>query len=135
MPEWLFATLFVGIAALVVGTIAWRNTAREIARTAARRANPTKEEFMAMMTPDVSEQTALFLWDRAVGGLPSSLTPHPEDNLAESMAIDEEEWSIDWPADYARLNGFHESNLAEWPDGWKPTLRNLGKWLDMSLVI
>lgn len=131
MPEWLLATLFVGIAALVVGTIAWRSTARQIARTAASRPNPTKEEYLSMMAPDVTGETAVFLWDTAIGYLEPSLTPHPDDDLAK-LPIFDDDWSIDWPADYARLNGFHESNLAEWPEGWKPTLRNLGKWLDMS---
>ena len=133
MPEWLFATLFVGIAALVVGTIAWRNTARQIARTAARRPNPTKDEFLSMMAPDVTRETALFLWDTAIGYLEPSLTPHPDDDLTKLPILDDD-WSIDWPGDYACLNGFHESNLAEWPEGWPPTLRNLGKWLDMSPV-
>lgn len=133
MPEWLFATLFVGLAALVVGMIASRKTARQIAHTAASRPNPTKEEFLSMMAPDVTRETALFLWDTAIEYLEPSLTPHPDDDLARLPILDDD-WSIDWPADYARLNEFHESNLAEWPEGWPPTLRNLGKWLDMSPV-
>lgn len=132
IPEWLAGTLFVVGFLLIIGAVAWRNTARQIERTEAKRKSPTRDEFLQMMSGDVSEETALFLWDAATETMPVSITPHPDDDLAKDLPIADEDWSIHWSSEYAELNGFHASNLADWPEGWKPTLRNFGKWLDMS---
>lgn len=132
IPEWLAMTLFVGGFLAIIGAIAWRNSSRQIKRTKARRPSPTRDQFMLMMEPEVTEQTATFLWDTAIVYVEPWLTPHPDDDLSRDLPIADEDWSIDWPREYAELAGFHESNLAEWPEGWAPTLRNLGKWLDMS---
>ena len=132
MPDWLFATLFAAGLLLVVGAFAWRNTARRIARTSARRPSPTRAEFLALMSGEISERTAQFLWDAATDTLPASLTPHPDDHLARDLPIAEEDWSIHWPKEYAAQTGLDAEELAEWPEGWEPTVRNFGKWLDMA---
>ena len=132
IPEWLAGTLFVGGFLLIVGAIAWRNTSRKIARTKAKRPSPTREEFIAMMKNDVSESTAEFLWDSAMENIEPWLAPHPDDDLVKDLPIAEEDWSMEWPRAYAERAGFHESNLADWPEDWPPTLRNFGKWLDRS---
>ncbi|MBX7532876.1 hypothetical protein K3165_08075 [Qipengyuania sp. 1XM1-15A] len=132
IPEWLAGTLFVVGFLLIVGAVAWRNTARQIARTEAKRVSPTRDQFIAMMAPDVSGETACFLWDTAIEYLEPRLAPHPDDDLAKDLPIADEDWSIYWPDEYAEMKGFNASNLADWPDDWPPTLRNFGKWLDMS---
>ncbi|QZD91499.1 hypothetical protein K3162_07915 [Qipengyuania xiapuensis] len=132
LPEWLAGTLFAVGFIVILGAFAWRNTSRKIARTKAKRPSPTREEFIAMMAPDVSGKTACFLWDTAIEYLEPRLAPHPDDDLAKDLPIADEDWSMYWPSEYAELNGFHESNLADWPEEWPPTLRNFGKWLDRS---
>ncbi|MGZ3257371.1 MAG: hypothetical protein ACXU68_11445, partial [Croceibacterium sp.] len=62
MPDWLvpslLATAFVG----VLFAKAHRKTQRMVARTRARRANPTQDEFIAMLSHDVNPETAEFVW-------------------------------------------------------------------------
>lgn len=134
LPEWLFATLFAGLGFAIIAVAAWRNTHRQISQTLGRRPSPTKEEFLAEMSRSTSPEAAEFLWSNAIAGLDlfdSGLTPHPDDDLAEDLPIDEDEWSMDWPGAWAKLQGWTESDIPDWPDSWPPTLRNYGRWLDM----
>ena len=132
IPEWLFQLLFVTAFIAIVGAVAWRNTSRQIAGTRAKRPSPSREEFLDMMVPEVSRGSAEFLWDTAVEYLQPRLTPHPDDDLAKDLPIADEDWSMHWPRDYAELHGVDYSDMADWPEGWAPTLRNYGKWLDLS---
>ncbi len=133
LPEWLFATLFVIIGVTIAFAFAWRNTKRQVAATNARRPNPTRQDFMALMASDVSEETSEFLWETASFYCHDlGLTPHPDDDLLKDLPIDEDDISMDWPRDFAKRKGFHESNLPDWPDHWSLTLRNFGRWLDMG---
>lgn len=132
MPDWLFATLFVASGVGIMLAIAWRNTNRRLAATAARRPNPTRVEFLKAMQADVSPAAAEFLWETALPYLEPRLTPHPEDDLVQDLAINADDVSMDWPRDFARRQGFHDSNLPDWPEGWPLTIRNYGRWLDMG---
>ena len=135
IPEWLVATLFVMAGLVVIFGIAWRNTKRQVENTAERRRNLTQEQFIGLMRADVSENAARFLWQTAlpyVDGLTPPLTPHPEDDLARDLPIDDEDWSIDWPREWADRHGFNESKLHDWPEGWPITVRNYGRWLDLG---
>lgn len=133
LPEWLVVSLFViiGLAVwLLVGSI---GHARMVRRTAAKRANPTREEFLAEMERSGSSADAAeFLWETALFYVQPNLTPHPDDELGEDLFIDDGDWSMDWPRDFAERKGFHKSNLPDWPEGWRVTLRNYGRWLDMG---
>lgn len=134
LPEWLFAILFVTIGVAIVFGFAWRNTRRQIASTVARRPNPPRQEFMVLMASDVSEETSSFLWETALFYCQGrGLTPHPDDDLLKDLPIDDDDISLDWPRDFAKRKGFHESNLPDWPEGCPVTLRNYGRWLDMYL--
>ena len=87
------------------------------------------------MSPDVSGEASEFLWEIALSyleGWPWNLAPHPDDDLSKDLPVDEEDWSMDWPREWAERKGFHVSNLADWPEDWLPTIRNYGRWLDMS---
>ncbi len=132
IPEWLAQLLFVGIALVVLYGFAWRSIAKQIQRTSGRRPSPSREQFITMMSPDVTCTTAEFLWDICQFYLEPHLTPHPDDDLAIDLPIDEDDWSMDWPRQFAARHDFHESNLADWPEGWVPTIRNYGRWLDMA---
>lgn len=86
------------------------------------------------MAADVSLETSKFLWDTAIIYLEPRLTPHPDDHLVDDLPIDEDDWSMDWPREFAEQCGSHESNLPEWPEGWPATFRNFGRWLDMGPI-
>ena len=135
IPAWLFAAFFTGALLSVWFGIAWRNTNKQIATTRARRADPTQEQFLSLMCADVSDEAARFLWRTVLPYLEhwsSALAPHPDDNLHTDLPIDPDDIDVDWPRDWAELNGFHESNLPDWPEGWPATVRNYGRWLDMG---
>lgn len=127
---WTFA---IGFVVLLFG-IAWDNTRKQIAATLERRPNLTRAEFCELMVLDVSRPTAEFVWDKMIGDLEPKLAPHPDDDLAKDLPIDDEEWSMDWPSEFAGRHGFSENDLPDWPEGWRATVRNYGRWLEMGLA-
>lgn len=134
IPEWLARTLFVAAFLAIVFGSAGIVLTKARTRLAARRTNPTYEEFMALMRTDVGVDTAQFLWDTVLPYVKPQLTPHPDDELANDLCIYDGDWSMDWPREYAERRGFHDSNLPDWPEGWPVTVRNFGRWLDMGPV-
>lgn len=135
LPDWFVATIFVGTFLITLFAAAWRNTKRQIMRTLAKRPNPTRAEFVSMMASSVSMEASEFLWDSAIPCLELNaplLSPHPDDDLVQDLPIDDEDWSMEWPVLWAEQQGFHESNLPAWPEGWPATIRNYGRWLDMA---
>lgn len=81
------------------------------------------------MGTDVREDVARFLWETVLPYVEPQLTPHPDDNLGKDLCIDDDDWGMDWPLEFARRQGFHESNLPDWPKEWPATIRNYGRWL------
>lgn len=137
MPEWLLPTLFVTGFLAILFFVASRNTRRGIESVLARRPNPNRTQFLELMLVDVSEQAAQFLWDKCSEQLKHfspAITSHPDDLLTE-LPLDEEEFQEDWSAEWTALNGMGESDLPEWPEAWPVTVRNFGRWLDMSMHI
>lgn len=63
IPEWLAKTLFVTAFLVIVLGSAGIALTRARRRLAAKRPNPTHEEFVALMRTDVSLDTTQFLWD------------------------------------------------------------------------
>lgn len=136
LPEWLFATLFAAAFVSLWFAVAWGNTRRSVATIKASRRSPDEDAFRALMQPDVSPEVSAFLWRMALPYASAwGLTPHPDDLLSD-LPIDEDDWSFDWPREWAEAKGFHESNLADWPDDWPDdwpvTVRNFGRWLDLG---
>lgn len=129
IPEWLAETLFVSTCLIIVFSYAGISIARSHKRLAARRTNPTQAEFLALMRTDVREDVARFLWETALPYVEPKLTPHPDDNLGEDLCIDDDDWGMDWPLEWARRQGFHEGTLPDWPKDWPATIRNYGRWL------
>lgn len=134
MPSWVFPTAFATVFLGLWSAIGVRNTRHQIAATHTRRPNPSRDEFMGLMAPDCSPEAAAFLWETALFYLEPKLAPHPDDDLARDLPIDDGDWSMDWPRDWAKSQGFHESNLPDWPAGWPVTIRNFCRWLDMGRV-
>lgn len=132
IPEWLAVTGFV-IAALAVwialGFLALR---RAHARLAARRANPTEAEFLALMTQDCSPEAARFVWAQALPYGTPHLTPHPDDLLIGDLCIDDGDIDTYWRAEWADQQGVPERDLPDWPDRWPLTVRNFARWCDRA---
>ena len=130
IAPWVFAA---AVLALVIWR-AVRNTGKTIERTLARRPNPTKDEFLAQIAPDVSRATAEFLWATILSYVAPRLTPHPDDHLWQDLPIDEDDVTLDWPRDFAKSRGRDLRSWPDWPDDRPVTVRNFGCWLDSALV-
>ena len=87
-----------------------------------------------MMARDVSVAATDFLWEEACTCLTPHATPHPDDDLIRELPIDDEDITLDWPREWAKLRGLDESNLPDWPEDWPVTVRNFGRWLDMDSI-
>lgn len=130
IPEWLAETLFVlgGLSIwLVVGVIAHR---RGLRRLAAKRPNPSREEFVAMLADAADAEVAAWLWDTALPYY-KPLTPHPDDHLLEDAMIDDDDIAMDWCRDFARVSGLEGKAWPDWPNEWAPTVRNYACWLQL----
>lgn len=134
VPEWVAATGFV-VAALAVwlgaGFIMLR---RAHARLAARRPNPTEDEFLAMMVQDCSPEAARFVWTQALPYVEPRLTPHPDDHLLDDLCIDDGDIDSFWRRDWADRQGLAESDLPDWPKDWPLTVHNFARWCDLARV-
>jgi len=112
-----------------------RDTDSQIAELLAKRVNPSRDEFLALMVPDVSQEASEFLWEvsvDAIGFLKPELTIHPDDNLLDDLPIDQGEWDLDWPSEWADRQGIPETGLPDWPEDCPVTIRNFGLWLDLG---
>ena len=125
-------TLWVGSALVIALVYGYWKIRRAYQRVAARRVNPSKEQFLALMGPDCATEVSEFLWDQALFYVQPRLTQHPDDDLILDLKIDDDDIAMDWPRDWAEQRGFHDSNLPDWPEDWPATIRNFGKWLDMG---
>lgn len=126
---WLIAGC---VAAIGIGWL-WIAAKRAYERVAAlllaRRPNPSREEFIAMLAGDVSAETAGWFWQTLQVYYQPLLTPHPDDDLMRDLRIDPDE-PDDWVRDFCRLHGLKERELGLWPDGLAVTPRNLLHWLE-----
>ena len=134
MPEWALAALAIvlGLAMwLVVGTLLIK---RSLRCTAAKRPNLGREDFLAAMSgAGVRDEAAVFLWDTVLFYVSPQLTPHPDDVLGSDLPIDDGDWSMDWPRDFARKHGLRPDDLPAWPEGQASSLLDYGRWLSAAL--
>ena len=134
LPEWALAGL-----AIVLGLIAWLGIGttvldRSLQRTAAKRPDIGREDFLAAMSSaGVRDEAAVFLWDTVLFYVSPQLTPHPDDVLGSDLPIDDDDWSMDWPRDFTLEHGLRQDELPAWPDGQAPSLLNYGRWLSGAL--
>ncbi len=132
IPEWMVVTLWVGTALTIALVYGYWSIRRAHQRVAARRGNPSKEQFIADMMSDCTPEVSDFLWRKALFYVEPRITPHPDDDLILDLKIDDDDIGMDWPREWADQRGFHDSNLPEWPKEWPATIRNFGRWLDMG---
>jgi hypothetical protein len=133
MPDWL---IFSAVVMLFIGgvfVVASRNTRRMVARTLARRPNPTEAEFMAMLGGDVRPEVAAFLWETMIPYLEPKLTPHPDDRLFDDLPIGDDDPSMDWLPEFAERHGLKAKHWPQWPEEWDGTVRNFARWLEAGL--
>ncbi len=133
MPGWLIPTAFVIIIMGSVFFVAWRNTRRMIDTTLARRTNPTRHEFVAMLSDDVRPETAEFVWDSIASLVAPRLTPHPDDHLADDLPIDPDEPAMAWMPEFAARHAVDAKQWPQWPDEWEGTVRDFARWLEAGL--
>lgn len=134
LPDWVLPAAFVVVLFGVLFSVASRNTRKQQARLLARRPNPTRGHFFEQMLPGVSEAATEFLWETALQYLEPMATPHPDDDLVKDLWIDDDEWDMYWPSEFAERQGFSDKNYPEWPKDWPVTFRNYGRWLDLGLA-
>ena len=134
LPEWALAGLAIVLclaAWLVIGSMILD---RSLRRTAAKRPNIGREDFLAAMSSaGVRDEAAAFLLDTVLFYVRPQLTPHPDDVLGSDLPIDDGDWSMDWPREFVREHGLQQDDLRAWPDGQAPSLVNYGRWLSAAL--
>lgn len=133
MPGWLLPAAVAGLVVLGVAAVAYRNTWRMVQRTKSRRPNPSRTEFVAMLSHDVRPRTAEFLWEQMAFLLPT-VAPHPNDHLWNDLPIDESEPMTDWLAAFAERHDVDAQDWPAWPAGSPSTVRNYARWLESGLA-
>lgn len=131
IPEWLAVTSFVvgGLAVwLIVGSFIHRKAHR---RLAAKRPNPTYDEFSAMMGQDVDPDIAEWMWDQ-LQVYYAPLTPHPDDHLLKDASIDDGDVTMDWLPEFAKGQGLKWKQWPDWPQDWELTVRNFARWMQLG---
>ena len=102
---------------------------RMAAALLARRPNRTRDEFVALLAPDVETETAEWFWNELLVYFRPTLTPHPDDDLMNDLPIDGDD-PADWVQDYCKRNGLSTRQLQKWPESRLVTPRNLLGWLE-----
>lgn len=127
MNPWLFGGICVGLFLLlwVVSARKWKQQAEALA---ARRANLTREEFIALLSDDAGADIAEFLWHELASYWTHGLTPHPGDDFLKDLPIDDEE-PQDWLERYCGANGYDWKQWPQWDESHPTTVRNFARWL------
>jgi len=132
MPEWLAIvvwTVIVLVTVLAYGNYSIRKTHKLLAK---RRPNPTREQFIKLLAPDVDGDVASWLWDTTCPYY-QPLTPHPEDHLIKDARIDDDDVTMDWLPTFAKSRQLNWKDWPDWPKGWELTVRNFARWLQLGV--
>ena len=132
VPERVAVTGFVVAILAVWFALGFVVHRRAMRRLAARRPNPTEDEFLAMMAQDCSPEAARFVWSQALPYVMPRVTPHPDDLLLDQLCIDGDDIDVDWRGTWAGQLGLKERDLPDWPEDWRLTVRNFARWCDLS---
>ena len=131
IPEWLAVALFVAAGLVTYFAFAsWRfRIARR--RLAEKRPCPSREEFMILMSRDVDQSVAAWMWNCLVVYY-DPLTPHPDDHLLDDASIDDGDVTMDWLPSFAKAEGLNWKEWPEWPVEWSLTVRNFARYLQLG---
>ena len=134
MSQWLFGSLFaVGTMGLAY-VMFRRRRKRGVLTLLARRQNPTREEFIALMIGDVSPETAVWMWDTVRLYTEPDLMPHPDDDLIGDLMIDDDDVGMNWLPEFAKVRGTNWKLWPDWPTGQVATVRHFARWLEQGLM-
>src|SRR3546814_14559302 len=87
---------------------------------AARRPNPTREEFVALLSEDAGPDIAIFLWTELTPHWKPGLTPHPDDDFVNDLPIDRAE-PQDWLERYTEAAEYDWQHWPDWNANWPQT--------------
>ena len=132
MPGWMLAASFAALLVVVAALALFRHVWRMVQRTKARRPNPSRTEFVAMLSHEVRPETAEFLWERMAFLLPT-VAPHPNDHMWNDLPIDKSEPMTDWLVEFAQRHRVSANDWPAWPGGSPCTVRNYARWLERGL--
>ena len=132
MRGWLIPLAIIVSVGAVLFLALFRKVWIMVARTKARRPNPSRSEFVRMLSSDVRPSTAEFIWERMKFLLPT-VAPHPDDHLWNDLPIDESEPMVEWLAEFARGHGKRAEGWPAWPSAEPCTVRNYARWLELGL--
>ena len=129
---WSIAAAIAVLLAIGLFLFFFRKVWRMVQRTKARRPNPSRDEFVALLSREVRPETAAFLWQRMAFLLPT-VSPHPDDHLWNDLPIDESEPMNEWLAVFAERHGVGIEAWPVWPAGTPCTVRNYARWLERGI--
>ena len=132
MPEWLIPAALAALLAIGLFLVLYRHVWRMIARTRARRPDPSRTEFVTSLSREVRPETAEFLWEKMAFLLPT-VAPHPNDHLWHDLPIDESEPMTEWLVEFAQRHDANPMAWPAWPAGSVCTVRNYARWLESGL--
>ncbi len=127
MSGWWFAAICLGLYLLLWAHMAW-DRKRRVTALAARRHNPTRDEFIALLAGDCEADVADFLWKQLADSWLPQATPHPDDNYLEDVPIDPEE-QCDWLDAFCAAHHLSADDFPDWRNGEVTTVRNFARWL------
>lgn len=127
MSGWWFAAACLGLYLLLWAFMAWKGKQQAVV-LAARRPNPAREEFVALLADDCEPDVADFLWGALAAYWKPGLAPHPDDDYLRDLPIDPAEQE-DWVRDFCDLYGLRAEDWPDWPEDQDTTVRNFARWL------
>jgi hypothetical protein len=123
----LGAASVLGIFALF-WMIALRKWRKQQQLLLAKRANPSKAQFVETLGEDADPDVAEWLWHELIVYLRPHLAPHPNDHLLDDLRIDPGD-PEDWLREFCNRNGLAYKDFPGWPADRQLTVRNLAIWL------
>lgn len=118
--------LFVGYFFILWLVARWQRP-RRVARLLVQRPNLSLAEYCAAM-PDVDADVAEWLWDEVQIFCRPDLTPHPQDEITDDLAIDPDEPDF-WFMDFCEQHNLPHRNFPDWPKGEVVTVHSFALWL------
>lgn len=128
MNSWWGAAAFIAAIFALITVVGNRQWNRKAATLRARRPNPTRDEFVALLSDDAEAGTAEFLWDELASYWKPGLTPHPDDDFLKDLPIDDEEPEY-WLERYCMANGYDWKQWPQCAESRPTTVRNFARWL------
>jgi hypothetical protein len=129
--EFAFGAAAFVILFAVIWVVGNRKFNRQKQLLAQRRPSPPRDEFIAMLASDCEADVVELMWDELLVFYRPDMTPHPDDDFLNDLAIDDEE-SNDWLATFCKRNELREKDISDWSKGAPSTIREFARWLSKN---